>query len=324
MGINVYPQTGGGLIKGTDENYYQAIMQKYPELNFQVNEGATSSNVKVIVEYGDYLFYATGNFIRKALKADPSIIIAHSPDYGGVITDMVVDSTGVYYGGNIGSPTIKKANLTTLTTIATSPAIPVFGAIAINSTGVYVANNQVVTKHNLTTLTVIATSPNYGNTIKAVAVDSTGVYYGGVTQTVIKANLLNLTTIATSSAQSSGILTIVVDSTGVYFNSTGSQNVIVKANLTTLSIMITSSEYATVVSKLFINSTGIYVGGGNNLYKADYSTLNVSSIGLPYGGVIRAISGEGEFIYIGGDITNKIMTFLTTESYKIANYGRVI
>ena len=80
--------------------------------------------------------------------------VTTSPNYGGIISDIKVDCSYVYYGGDT-TQTVKKANVSDFTTVATSPS--------------------------------------YGGNLRAIEVDGSYVYYGGLTtQKVVKSNAIRL------------------------------------------------------------------------------------------------------------------------------------
>lgn len=173
-------------------------LSKYTGLPLLAINSELTLEIKAIVEDADYLYVASGQYIKKYSK--PTLLLqATSPAFGGIINTLAMCSTGgAIYAAGATVFTIKMFETNGLTLIHTSPD---YGGIVNtlkvikNATGageyIYAAGSSGLIKKyyfdSYGNITLLATSATYGGIIYALDLDDDGfIYAAGATVFVVK------------------------------------------------------------------------------------------------------------------------------------------
>src|SRR5690554_5467498 len=188
------------------------------------------------------------------------------------------------------------------------------------------AEMEAVKKHSLIYL---GESIDYGEDIRAIAIDDDYVYVGGITTNkVYKLNKSDLSKVAESADYGGHIYAIAIDDDYVYVGGYSTQKVY-KLNKSNLSKVAESADYGGTIWAIAIDDNYVYIGGysTNKVYKLNKSNLSKVAESDDNGETINTIAVDYDYVYIGGKTTNKVYKLNKSNLSKVAesdSYGGTI
>jgi len=241
-------------------------------------------------------------------------------------------SNQVYIQEYLGLTGIDKSKLIVGTSEALSHGI---STLLIKGTTLFVTANNTLYKYKVSDFTKID-EVSLLNIVHCACNDLSFLYYGlaqGKVRKLVIGDLSLPNVFEYTTASGHGIYAITIDDTHIYCGGTYGDSKIYQLLKNDLSLVSTSGFYNDglvddVIYAISNDATHVYIGGTlGTIKKYDKTDLSLVVTSANYGGVIRALTLDKDYVYVVGSITNTIQKYLKTDlSYlgESSTYGDTV
>jgi cysteine-rich repeat protein len=255
-------------------------------------------------------------------------------------TAIAVDSSGLYIVGIVGSQgRIEKRDLTTGNLIWSHSSTYSINAIAVDSSGFYIAeSNGRFEKRDLTTGNLIWYKTSSIPGLSAIKIDSSGIYLSGSTSNeyswkIEKRDLTGTTVLWTQSGSPWYIDEMAVDSSGLYLTGSTADTYSYwkteKRNLSTGNIIWTKNfespygndVYGNFAEAISVDSTGVYIAGSQSFDGVLHFDWRIEKRNLNTGDIIWVNSTSNH--NIGNNMNSAYSIISYSNTVYAAGYSQV-